>query len=49
VTDVLDLSKRSRSNFIELKIEEFDLNEMVREIVANVQPMVAENSNRPGG
>jgi len=32
--------------FIELKIEEFDLNEMVREIVANVQPMVAENSNR---
>ena len=45
VTDVLDLSK-IESNFIELKIEEFDLNEMVREIVANVQPMVAENSNR---
>jgi signal transduction histidine kinase len=45
VTDVLDLSK-IESNFIELKIEEFDLNEMVREVVANVQPMVAKNSNR---
>src|SRR3982074_58107 len=45
VTDVLDLSK-IESNFIELKIEKFDLNEMVREVVANVQPMVAENSNR---
>src|SRR5260221_7125452 len=45
VTDVLDLSK-IESNFIELKIEEFNLNEMVREIVANVQPMVAENNNR---
>ena len=45
VTDVLDLSK-IESNFVELKIEQFDLNEMVREIVANVQPMVAENGNR---
>jgi signal transduction histidine kinase len=45
VTDVLDLSK-IESNFIELKVEEFDLNEMVREVVANVQPMVAKNSNR---
>jgi signal transduction histidine kinase len=45
VTDVLDLSK-IESNFVELKIEKFDLNEMVREIVANVQPMVAENGNR---
>ena len=45
VTDVLDLSK-IESNFVELKIEKFDLNEMVREVVANVQPMVAENGNR---
>jgi signal transduction histidine kinase len=45
VTDVLDLSK-IESNFVELKIEKFDLNEMVREIVANVEPMVAENGNR---
>ena len=45
MTDVLDLSK-IESNFIELKIEQFDLNEMVREVVANVQPMVAENSNK---
>jgi signal transduction histidine kinase len=45
VTDVLDLSK-IESNFVELKIEKFDLNEMVREIVANVGPMVAENGNR---
>jgi signal transduction histidine kinase len=45
VTDVLDLSK-IESNFIELKIEKFDLNEMVREVVANVQPMVVENGNK---
>src|ERR1700682_3462861 len=35
VTDVLDLSKME-SNFIELKIEAFAHNELVREIVANV-------------
>src|SRR6202521_1529371 len=45
VTDVLDLSK-IESNFIELKIEKFDLNGMVHEVIANVQPMVAENRNR---
>jgi len=45
VTDVLDLSK-IESNLIELKIEEFDLNEMVQEVIANVQPMVVENGNR---
>jgi signal transduction histidine kinase len=45
VTDVLDLSK-IESNHIELKIEEFDLNEMVREVVATVQPMVAEKKNK---
>ena len=45
VTDVLDLSK-IESNHIELKIEEFDLNEMVREVVATVRPMVAEKKNK---
>ena len=45
VTDVLDLSK-IESNFIDLKIEQFDLSEMVREVIANVQPMVAEKGNK---
>src|ERR1700692_3430280 len=45
VTDVLDLSK-IESNFIELKVEEFNLNEMVHEVIANVQPMIAENGNQ---
>jgi signal transduction histidine kinase len=45
VTDVLDLSK-IESNFIDVKIEEFNLNEMVHEVIANVQPMVAENGNK---
>ena len=45
VTDVLDLSK-IESNHIELKIDEFDLNEMVREVVATVRPMVAEKKNK---
>jgi len=45
VTDVLDLSK-IESNHIEIRIEEFDLNEMVREVVATVQPTVAEKNNK---
>jgi signal transduction histidine kinase len=45
VTDVLDLSK-IESNFIDLKIEQFDLSEMVREVIANVQPMIAEKGNK---
>jgi signal transduction histidine kinase len=45
VTDVLDLSK-IESNHIDLKIGEFDLNEMVREIVATVEPMVTEHKNK---
>jgi signal transduction histidine kinase len=45
VTDVLDLSK-IESNFIDLKIEQFDLREMVREVIANVQPLVAEKGNK---
>lgn len=45
VTDVLDLSK-IESNRIDLKIEKFDLNGMVREVVATVEPMVVENRNK---
>jgi signal transduction histidine kinase len=45
VTDVLDLSK-IESNHVELKIEQFDLNEMIREVVATVQPTVAEKGNK---
>jgi len=45
VAGVLDLSK-IESNSIELKIEQFDLNDMVHEIVANIQPMIAENGNK---
>jgi signal transduction histidine kinase len=45
VTDVLDLSK-IESNLVDLKIEKFDLNEMVHEVIANVQPMIAENGNK---
>jgi signal transduction histidine kinase len=45
VTDVLDLSK-IESNHIELKLEKFDLGEMVREVVATVEPMVIEHRNR---
>jgi signal transduction histidine kinase len=45
VTDVLDLSK-IESDLVELKIEEFDLNQMVQEVIANVQPMVAEKGNK---
>jgi signal transduction histidine kinase len=44
VTDVLDLS-RIESDQIELKIGSFDLNEMVREVVATVEPMMADNKN----
>ncbi len=45
VTDVLDLSK-IESNHIDLKIEQFDLNGMVHEVVATVQPMIADKQNR---
>lgn len=45
VTDVLDLSK-IESNLVDLKIEKFDLNKMVHEVIANIQPMVAENGNK---
>jgi len=45
VTDVLDLSK-IESNSIELKIEQFDLPETIRGIVANVEPMVSKNGNK---
>jgi signal transduction histidine kinase len=45
VTDVLDLSK-IESDQIDLKIEKFDLNEMIREVIANVQPMVVDRDNK---
>jgi signal transduction histidine kinase len=45
VTDVLDLSK-IESNHVELKIEKFDLGEMVREVVATVEPMMTEHQSR---
>jgi signal transduction histidine kinase len=45
VTDVLDLSK-IESNFIELKIEQFDLNETIRGIVSTVEPMMPMNRNK---
>lgn len=45
VTDVLDLSK-IESNHVELKIEKFDLNDMVQEVVATVGPMIAEKKNK---
>jgi signal transduction histidine kinase len=45
VTDVLDLSK-IESNHVELKIKEFDLSQMVREVVATVQQMVAQKKNK---
>jgi signal transduction histidine kinase len=45
VTDVLDLSK-IESNHVELKIEKFDLNDMVRAVVATVVPMIAEKKNK---
>jgi signal transduction histidine kinase len=45
VTDVLDLSK-IESNFIELKIERFDLFETIRAIVASAEPMISKNDNK---
>jgi signal transduction histidine kinase len=45
VTDVLDLSK-IESEHIELKTDRFDLNEMVWEVVATVEPMVIDNKNK---
>lgn len=45
VTDVLDLSK-IESNFIELKIEQFDLSNAIRGIVANCEPMMSKKGNK---
>jgi signal transduction histidine kinase len=45
VTDVLDLSK-IESDHIDLKVQQFDLNEMIREVVATAQPLVQENNNK---
>lgn len=45
VTDVLDLSK-IESNYIELKIEQFDLAEAIRGIVSNFEPMMFKKRNK---
>jgi signal transduction histidine kinase len=45
VTDVLDLSK-IESNFVDLKIEKFNVREMISEVIANVKPLVSEKQNR---
>jgi signal transduction histidine kinase len=45
VTDVLDLSK-IESNAIELRIETFDLNAMIRDALVTVEPMATERGNR---
>ena len=45
VTDVLDLSK-IESNHIDLKIEHFNLHEMMREVIATVEPMIVKNGNK---
>jgi signal transduction histidine kinase len=45
VTDVLDLSK-IESNFIELKIERFDLCETITSIVASAEPIISKNGNK---
>jgi signal transduction histidine kinase len=45
VTDVLDFSG-IESNHVELKIERFDLNAMLRDVLDSVRPLVAEKSNK---
>lgn len=45
VTDVLDLSK-IESNFIELKAEQFNLPEALRDIVSNIEPTMSKNGNK---
>ena len=45
VTDVLDLSK-IESNHVDLKIEDFNLHEMMREVIATVEPMIVKNGNK---
>jgi signal transduction histidine kinase len=45
LTDVLDFSK-IESNHIELKIEKFDLKAMIKEVLANVEPLIAGKSNK---
>jgi len=45
VTDVLDLS-RIESNAIDLNITQFSLNDMIHDVIANIQPMVAAKNNK---
>jgi len=45
VTDVLDLS-RIESNAIDLNITQFNLNDMIHDVIANIQPMLAAKNNK---
>ena len=45
VTDVLDLS-RIESNAIDLNITQFRLNDMIQDVIANIQPMIAAKNNK---
>jgi signal transduction histidine kinase len=44
LTDLLDLSK-IEADVVELRIEPFDLNKMIREVVASVQPLISKGAN----
>jgi signal transduction histidine kinase len=45
VTDVLDLAK-IEADSIQLAVEDIDLNALLEDVVANVQPLVAKKGNR---
>jgi signal transduction histidine kinase len=45
VNDVLDLS-RIESNAIDLNITEFNLNDMIQDVIANIQPMIVAKNNK---
>lgn len=45
VTDVLDLS-RIESNAIDINVTQFSLNDMIHDVIANIQPMIAAKNNK---